>query len=644
VVLGHLRTFGNGTATLDAKYYTTVGGSPWNYTLDTNPSTIKWDCSYSFNFSGTMTRMLLFENGQFPFYVFGFRASTNFNEVVGLDPGYIRVTPLVNTYVGYPINMTNLAVEANPFSFYPSAPANYGTLTYQWYQDGLPISGATSQFLNITSASTNDPSMPLGVDSGTFTSVATDPSGTWGSVTDTVVITTTQLNPPTASIQTYHNQNSFLVTFNEPNLIGVGATNAYTFTGGIVATNVIIVNTPSSTEAYITTTGQPLGTKVTLSVSGITNVVGGVIATTNYTFWTDLIQTGVANWNAWQYPALESQSDYYNNFVPANPFPPILQSMSLTSWDGPAGGVTIVGTDGYTGDGFGDKVYGWFIPPVTTNYVFYVSGDDGCRLDLSTNSSSTNLFYIACDALWSGPDEWTNVNNQFPTGPHRGDGTEDAPAGTGYLWDNSAIEGTAGVGGFVVNPATADEQNRSDQFIVSYWDSSGLTGQPGEPAGATDQANWGTSIAPVTSCIPTTNFWPKVDANGQALIKLQAGQMYYMELEHMQIGGGYAESVTYKIAGQADPNSGVPGTTGGTPSALTGSVIAGTVPFTPSVSIIETGSGPVIHYTGVLYAGTNLFGITNVVAQSSASTAISLGGPSQYVPPHNAKMFYRTSE
>ena len=41
-----------------------------------------------------MTKMLLFENGQFPFYVFGFRASKNFQDVVGLDPGRINVAPL----------------------------------------------------------------------------------------------------------------------------------------------------------------------------------------------------------------------------------------------------------------------------------------------------------------------------------------------------------------------------------------------------------------------------------------------------------------------------------------------------------------------------------------------------------------------
>jgi hypothetical protein len=187
-------------------------------------------------------------------------------------------------------------------------------------------------------------------------------------------------------------------------------------------------------------------------------------------------------------------------------------------------------------------------------------------------------------------------------------------------------------------------QSRSDQFIVAYYDS---TGAPGGPPGAT--SSWASAESKVEYCVlpaMTNNFWPNRDAYGQALIHLQAGQMYYMQLESEQQGGGYDECVTYKIAGQPDPFSGVPGTTNSAaPSALTGAVIAGTVPFTPTISIAETGSGPVITYTGVLLAGTNLFTITNVVAQSSASTAISLGGPSQYSPPNtNPIMFYRTSK
>jgi hypothetical protein len=182
------------------------------------------------------------------------------------------------------------------------------------------------------------------------------------------------------------------------------------------------------------------------------------------------------------------------------------------------------------------------------------------------------------------------------------------------------------------SPATACLQNRSDQFIVAYFDSTGL---PGGPPGATD--SWAAAASQVSDCIPPgmTNFWPNVDANGQALITLEAGQMYYMELENVQITGSYNEAVTYKIAGEPDPLS---------PSAtvMTSSVVAGTVPFTPTVSIAQTSSGVLINYTGVLLAGTDVNGITNVVAQSSDSTAISLGGPSQYRPSGTgASMFYR---
>jgi len=589
--------------------------------------------------------MLLFENGQFPFYIFGFRASTNFSDVVGLDPGRIAVAPLANTYVGYPINMTNLAVEASPFSW-ASAPPLYGTLNYQWYQNGAPIGGATSQYLNIASASTNDPSMPALTDTGTYSCVATDPSGTWGPVTASTVVTVTKLDPPVMTgMQMLHNQNTFLVTFNEPNLTGVGDTNHYVFSGGIVALGATVINTSTSTEVQVLTTPLPLGTKITLSISGITNVVGGTLVATNETFWTDLVKTGAANWDCWLCPA-EQNSAYFNTFVPANPFPAVVQSMALASWEGPnsavSDSVTNIGYDGYQGDDFGDKLYGWFIPPVTTNYVFFVSADDGCRLSLSTNASSTNLFVIACESDWSGADEWTNLcnnNGQTGTGPHRGDGTASGVVGinANYVWDNS-VAGQS--------PATACLQNRSDQFIVAYYDSTGL---PGGPVGATN--SWASAEARVEFCIlpgMTNNFWPNRDANGQALIHLQAGQMYYMQLEHIQNGGGYDECVTYKVAGQPDPFSGDPDETTpvpGAPSALTGSVIAGTVPFAPTISIAETAGGPQITYTGVLLAGTTPLTITNVVAQSSASTAVSLGGPSLYIPPNTrTNMFYRTSE
>jgi hypothetical protein len=517
--------------------------------------------------------------------------------------------------------MTNLAVEANTASW-ATPPAGYGTLNYQWYKNGSQIGGATSRFYNIASLTTND--------AGTYSCVSTDPSGTWGSVSNSVVINVTQLaNPQLTGMAPLHNQNTFVLEFNEPNLLGIGDPTHYVFNNGVVISNLIVLNKSTTSEVEIQTSRLPLGTKLSLSITGITNVVGGTIGTTNLTFWTDLVQPGAANWDGWAFGfpnLIGNQHDYFNLFVPTNPNPYILQSMSLTAFEGPANNsanlITIPGVDGYTADGVGSKLYGWFVPPVTTNYVFYIATDDGGRLSLSTNDSPDNLRVIACDSLWNGTDQWTNICDNNPSDPHRGDGTANAPASTsGYVWDNS-VAGQS--------PATACLQNRSDQFIVAYYDS---TGAPGGPPQATN--TWPSSGSQVSDCVLTNNnFWPNRDGNGQALIHLQAGKMYYLQLESENQGGGYNESVTYKIAGTQDPLS--PSAT-----ALNGSAIAGTVPFTPTVSI----GGKVITYTGVLLAGTNLTQVTNVVAQSSAATAISLGGPSQYTVPANSKsMFYRTSE
>jgi hypothetical protein len=125
--------------------------------------------------------------------------------------------------------------------------------------------------------------------------------------------------------------------------------------------------------------------------------------------------------------------------------------------------------------------------------------------------------------------------------------------------------------------------------------------------------------------------WPNVDTNGQALISLKAGQMYYVQLEHVNQTGGYAESVTYKYAGAPDPAS-------PSASALSGANIEALVAFTPSLSIALSNGSPVISYYGVLLSGTNVNNINTVVGTSS-------GGPGQYMPPSGQEAeFFRTSE
>ena len=57
---------------------------------------------------------------------------------------------------------------------------------------------------------------------------------------------------------------------------------------------------------------------------------------------------------------------------------------------------------------YADRVSGWFIPSVTTNYNFYVCSDDDSDLFLSTDETSQNRQLIAQETGWSNSREWVS--------------------------------------------------------------------------------------------------------------------------------------------------------------------------------------------------------------------------------------------
>ncbi len=147
------------------------------------------------------------------------------------------------------------------------------------------------------------------------------------------------------------------------------------------------------------------------------------------------------------------------------------------------------------GGNSGERIFGWFTPTTTANYIFYIASDDQAALWLSTDSSPSNTFEIAQVQAWMYAEDWT-------------------------LSQSSSAEAT---GGF----APTGEW-RSDQFQ--------LNGGPSAIAGAIFGA-WS----------------PYPGLNGDGSITLTAGTPYYIELDHWQGGGGQCAAVTYKIAGNPDP-------------------------------------------------------------------------------------------
>ena len=55
-----------------------------------------------------------------------------------------------------------------------------------------------------------------------------------------------------------------------------------------------------------------------------------------------------------------------------------------------------------TRDGYGGQIVGYFYPPVTGDYVFYLASDDNGNLYLSTDDTPANKKLIAQETGWSG--------------------------------------------------------------------------------------------------------------------------------------------------------------------------------------------------------------------------------------------------
>jgi hypothetical protein len=60
---------------------------------------------------------------------------------------------------------------------------------------------------------------------------------------------------------------------------------------------------------------------------------------------------------------------------------------------------------GNLGDNYGDHIYGWLKPTVTTNYTFFIRSDDSSELWLSTDNTQANGMLIAYEPGCCNPFE-----------------------------------------------------------------------------------------------------------------------------------------------------------------------------------------------------------------------------------------------
>jgi hypothetical protein len=93
-----------------------------------------------------------------------------------------------------------------------------------------------------------------------------------------------------------------------------------------------------------------------------------------------------------------------------------------TSVEGPFNGGTMWnGSEAAPTIGYADRMTGVFIPPVTTNYVFFINSDDYSQFYLSSDITESNKQLIAEEDSWSNPDEWTTSAGGSATSQKRSD-------------------------------------------------------------------------------------------------------------------------------------------------------------------------------------------------------------------------------
>lgn len=94
-----------------------------------------------------------------------------------------------------------------------------------------------------------------------------------------------------------------------------------------------------------------------------------------------------------------------NNTGPAD-------SVRVSTEDGSASPLNYTGFENLPNDGvnnYSERLSGWFIPPATGSYVFFIAADDDSDLFLSTDNTPLNKQIIAQESNWCNPREWADA-------------------------------------------------------------------------------------------------------------------------------------------------------------------------------------------------------------------------------------------
>lgn len=555
--------------------YTSDDGKAWNMYNPWNPQ--GWDTKGSWP-AGTDNPTVASFTNAWPNTILLGLAVTAHSDGDTTTAKFSNFGPYTPTPVAISTQPAATVTVAQNNAFELSVTASGDPVHYEWRKNGTPIAQAVSSTYKVDLAQTSD--------SGTYT-VRVFGGGKEIVSSSSVVTVTTDTTPPTiAKVTPLVSFKAVKVEFSEPVTDSALTVGNYALDNGVAVSSV----TRTATNAVELTTGtMTSGTQYTLTVNNVKDTASPantIAANTKYTFSSVTFATGFATYQRWQYTADPgSIDDLITALTDGTLASPTVES-TVSQFGAPWG----------VADYYWARVFGWFVPPTTGNYVFFTSSDDGSNIYLSTDETPANKKLIAQEGGWSNQYQWTTPGSGDATtkrsdqfaGEWPSGNTITLTAGKKYYMEALLKEGSGGDGVDVTYIMAGDADPSQDSagmkmrgsVIGTYIDPNGakvnITTQPASVQGVDGKSVTFKVVADTYSPL-TTSVSYQWFKNGTA------------------ISGATLPSYTTAVA-LADNNAKykvsvtVPGLTA-TSSEATLTVVADTFPPVPSASAIKNQTG-----------------------------------------------------